>query len=58
VRWGWQLTPLDDAHTQIIHTYDWSRVTDPAVLARVSCPRVSPDQLQASVARLIALAGS
>ncbi len=58
VRWGWQLTPLDDAHTRIVYTYDWSRVTDPAVLARVSFPRVSPDQLQASVARLIALAGS
>jgi len=58
VRWGWQLTPLDDAHTRIVHTYDWSRVTDPAVLARVSFPQVSPDQLQARVDRLIALAGS
>lgn len=58
VRWGWQLTPLNDAQTRIVHTYDWSRVTDPAVLARVSFPRVSPDQLQASVDRLIALADS
>lgn len=40
---GWQLTPLDDAHTRIVYTYDWSRVTDPAVLARVSfrgCHRI------------------
>lgn len=58
VRWGWQLTPLDDARTRVVHTYDWSRVTDPGVLARVSFPRVSPDQLQASVDRLIALAGT
>ena len=58
VRWGWQLTPLAEAGTRIVHTYDWSRVTDLAVLARVSFPRVSPDQLQASIDRLIALAGS
>jgi uncharacterized protein YndB with AHSA1/START domain len=58
VRWGWQLTPLDDGRTRIVHTYDWSRVTDPAVLARVSFPRVSPDQLQDSVDRLVALAGA
>jgi hypothetical protein len=57
VRWGWQLTPLDDGRTRIVHTYDWSRVTDPAVLARVSFPRVSPEQLQGSVDRLVALAG-
>ena len=58
VRWGWELTPLDEAHTRVVHTYDWSQVTDPAVLARVSFPRVSPVQLQASVGRLIALASS
>ena len=56
VRWGWQLTALEDSRKWIVHTYDWSRVVDPAVLQRVSFPRVSPEQLQESVDRLVALA--
>ena len=58
VRWGWQLTALEEDRTRVVHTYDWSRVVDPAVLQRVSFPRVSPEQLQDSVDRLIALAST
>ena len=36
VRWGWTLEPLGPARTTVVHDYDWSRVSDPAVLARVT----------------------
>jgi uncharacterized protein YndB with AHSA1/START domain len=52
VRWSWQLEPLDDGRTAVVHTYDWSQVTDPAVLARVSFPRVSAAAMQETVQRL------
>ena len=58
VRWGWQLISLKGSRTRIVHTYDWSRVVDPAVLQRVSFPRVSPARLQESVERLVALAST
>ena len=58
VRWGWQLRALKDSRTRVVHTYDWSRVVDPAVLQRVSFPRVSPEHLQESVDRLVALAST
>lgn len=53
VRWSWQLEPVDDRTTVVIHGYDWSRVTDPAVLARVSFPRVGADAMQQSVQRVV-----
>lgn len=54
VRWSWELDPAGDGGTRIVHTYDWSRVVDPAVLARVSFPRVPADALRDTVARLVA----
>ncbi len=56
VRWTWELQPETDGRTTVVHTYDWSRVTDPAVLARVAFPRVSAEALEASVRRLAATA--
>lgn len=56
VRWSWELEPLDDRRTAVVHTYDWSQVTDPAVLARVSFPRVSGEAMQDTVQRLAAAA--
>ncbi|WP_375431086.1 hypothetical protein [uncultured Friedmanniella sp.] len=41
-----------------MHDYDWSQVTDPAVLARVTFPRVSPDQLEQAVQALIRAASA
>jgi uncharacterized protein YndB with AHSA1/START domain len=46
-----------EAGRRIVWTYDWSEVTDPAVLARVSFPRVSAEALTESVARLATAAG-
>lgn len=56
VIWRWQLTPIAERRTDVVHTYDWSAVTDPAVLARVTFPRVSGEELRQSVHRLIAAA--
>lgn len=57
VRWSWELEPQGERRTTVVHTYDWSEVTDPAVLARVSFPRVSAEALTESVARLATAAG-
>ena len=56
VRWSWQLAPVDDRRTEIVHAYDWSQVSDPAVLARVSFPRVGGEAMQDTVRRLAAAA--
>ncbi len=57
VRWTWELEPAGDGRTRVTHTYDWSRVEDPAVLARVSFPRVKPAELRATIDRLERAAG-
>ena len=51
--WRWQLDPIDDQHTLVIHSYDWSRLTDEKRLARARA--TSSDKLLASVRRLAAL---
>ncbi|GAB2928453.1 SRPBCC family protein [Rhodococcus aerolatus] len=57
VRWSWELGRDGAGRTTVTHTYDWSGVTDPAVLARVSFPRVPAEALVESVRRLVAAAG-
>jgi uncharacterized protein YndB with AHSA1/START domain len=52
--WRWELEPLDDAHTRVTHTYDWTRLTDETRLVRARA--TTADKLQASVDRLAALA--
>lgn len=56
VRWVWALDPTDGDATIVTHTYDWTDVTDPAVLARVSFPRVQPEELVATLRALEAAA--
>jgi len=56
VRWGWAFESIGRQQTIVTHTYDWSKVTDPAILARVSFPRVSADQLTKSVLNLASIA--
>jgi uncharacterized protein YndB with AHSA1/START domain len=52
--WRWELEPLDDSHTRVTHTYDWSALTDEKRLPRA---RDTPaDKLLASIERLAALA--
>lgn len=54
--WRWELEPVGEDKTRVIHTYDWSAVTDPAVLERVTFPRVPAVDLERSVRRLGSLA--
>ena len=52
--WRWELESLDDGHTRVTHTYDWSRLTDEKRLVRARA--TTADWLQASVDRLAGLA--
>ncbi len=48
--WRWELTAIDDGHTTVTHTYDWTDLTDEARLERARW--TTADRLQASVDRL------
>jgi hypothetical protein len=52
VRWSWSLRRTGPGRTLVVHTCDWSRVTDPAVLARVTFPRIPADRLEQTLQRL------
>jgi uncharacterized protein YndB with AHSA1/START domain len=52
--WRWELQPLDAAHTRVIHTYDWSRLTDENRFTRARATDV--DALLASLTRLAEIA--
>ena len=52
--WRWELQPIDAAHTQVTHTYDWSQLTDESRLARARA--TTAEWLRASLDRLAALA--
>ena len=58
VQWGWTLEALGPQQTNVVHSHDWSNVTDPGVLARVSFPRVSTTDLETSVRNLAAAAAA
>ena len=51
--WRWELAELDDTHTLVRHTYDWTELTDPQRFERART--TTPAQLRASVDRLAAL---
>jgi hypothetical protein len=55
--WAWDLTPVDGECTEVAVSCDWSAITDEKVLARVKFPRVSPEQMRASIDRLAGLVG-
>ncbi|GBE65581.1 hypothetical protein MFM001_20430 [Mycobacterium sp. MFM001] len=52
--WRWELEPIDETHTRVTHTYDWSRLTDKNRLPRAR--RTTPERLLASLDRLAELA--
>jgi uncharacterized protein YndB with AHSA1/START domain len=52
--WRWELDPVDEAHTSVIHTYDWTRLHD--VKREVRARATTSDKLAASVDRLATLA--
>lgn len=53
VRWRWQLDPAGPGRTTVVHTYDWTNVSDPEAGA---FPRVPAVALRQSIRRLVALA--
>lgn len=52
--WRWELEPLDDTHTRVTHTYDWTQLTDAARFERAKA--TTADRLRSSIDRLAALA--
>ena len=53
VRWRWQLDPAGPGRTTVVHTYDWTNVSDPGLGA---FPRVPAVAMRQSIRRLVALA--
>jgi uncharacterized protein YndB with AHSA1/START domain len=54
--WRWELDPLDDGHTRVTHTYDWTRLTDEHRMTRARA--TTAECLHASLDRLADLAES
>jgi uncharacterized protein YndB with AHSA1/START domain len=52
--WRWELEPAGASHTQVTHTYDWTRLTDQKRLPRARA--TTADKLRASLDRLAAIA--
>jgi uncharacterized protein YndB with AHSA1/START domain len=52
--WRWELEPLSEGRTLVIHTYDWSKLTDEARLERAR--DTTGDKLKASLDRLAEVA--
>ena len=48
--WRWELRPLDQARTLVVHTYDWTKLEDPSRLERALSTTI--DRLSASIDRL------
>jgi uncharacterized protein YndB with AHSA1/START domain len=54
--WRWTLEPVDESHTLVTHTYDWTDLTDVERFPRARA--TTADRLQASLDRLAEVAGS
>jgi uncharacterized protein YndB with AHSA1/START domain len=52
--WRWELEPRGPGETLVVHTYDWTHLTDPARLERARATTTA--RLQASLDRLAELA--
>lgn len=53
--WSWELAPTPEGHTEVTQTYDWSGVKDERALPFF--PRVTPEQLARTIARIAATVG-
>jgi len=53
--WRWTLEPVDEAHTLVTHTYDWTELTDEGRFPRALA--TTADKLRASLDRLAEVAG-
>ncbi len=50
--WVWELVAQGPDSTDVRLTYDWSKVTDQALLAKIPFPLVPADALEGSLAKL------
>lgn len=53
--WRWELEPLDDDTTRVVHTYDWTGLTDEQRLPRARA--TTPEALERSIDRLAEVVG-
>lgn len=57
--WMWELKPEGSNATNVTLTYDWTHVTDKAILSKVSFPLVSEHEMEQSLSHLAeAVSGS
>lgn len=52
--WRWQIDPIDDERSLVVHTYDWTELHDESRLVRAR--NTTSDWLAASIERLARLA--
>ena len=52
--WTWELKSQGPDATEVTLTYDWSKVTDKAILEKVALPLVPRNGLEDSLSRLAA----
>lgn len=52
--WRWTLEPVDETHTLVTHTYDWTNLTDETRIPRARA--TTEDKLRASLDRLAEVA--
>ncbi|CAN5504667.1 SRPBCC family protein [soil metagenome] len=50
--WLWELRSEGSGSTLVSLTYDWSKVTDPDLLSKISFPLVSEHELETSLGKL------
>lgn len=56
--WVWELEAQGSESTEVRLTYDWSKVTDRALLQQVGFPLVTEDQLEDSLGNLASAVAS
>jgi len=54
--WRWELEPISATSTRVVHTYDWTQLTDSNRIKRAE--RTGPENLRASIDRLAAVVSS
>lgn len=57
-QWVWELTPDGNTATNVQLTYDWSSVTDEAILNKISFPLIRQEQLEDSLGKLASAVAS
>jgi uncharacterized protein YndB with AHSA1/START domain len=54
-RWRWRLTPVDDDHTEVTETFDWTTARHPLLISLSPFPRRNRVAITRTLDRLAAL---